>query len=395
MPDSIPTTYEVSQLVDELLVWFETADQDQILEYIKNAPQEFWASWFDVSEFLLSKMRINLSKFYNENVSEGLASKISEIDRISLFRDLARYEANSVFANYQRKYPNQVFKNPTKELAGWAQNYLKIWGNVLLFLTGKDYQDSRIYLNSMIKSGNIVSNQVRLYQEGTRLVKELSKTIANNNYQKHNLSVSLSIQIKAFFDNFDFLPQEYVENLFKNQDLETLFNFLGNLVNVLSLVRSITESKVDLEKADLDQMLWSLLAFDLQKEVFVHYEVDKRIEVEPISGDNQFMQNLFPILRYANIKSGGATQTIQAYLKALSSTQRIHFLEVLRDALINSPDVQELFTVVDIEYFLDTIQNWSKPSSKADFVNSLEDRVLPEYWPIIQPFMLFLATIYN
>jgi hypothetical protein len=95
-----------------------------------------------------------------------------------------------------------------------------------------------------------------------------------------------------------------------------------------------------------------------------------------------------------NIRSGNTQQLLKQYVGKLNPSQKKVFLEELEFLLTHSVEIELLFGAVDVQYFIDQIRSQSLPGTKADFVNSLADKTIPDFWPTTQKAMLMIASLY-
>jgi len=387
---------QLEDLREQIFAWLFSTQRAEILEYIKHLNEQN----ITVTS-LLPELGIDVREYVRRQVVEKLQpvpfSKLALSDLLSLLVSLTKYNSQSVLATYSKDL--EVSFSPTNEsLSEWALNLLQFWNNFLYFSTAEHYLNCVIYLHSFqnieYEQGLLAGLSVKMQTALTLL----DISFEEHNFEPHSLNIDLREGLKEVLENLRIFPPEFISQHSAeiiDQNILVQLHDIGEVLDFLVIIDNLPEE--ERKVAPLEEQYWNSLRNKTELNLFVLAGEKQAVSSSddiPDDGDTKLFTQLLSIVTVENIQSGTCQQALKQYVSKLTPQQRQHFLDIFTDFCQRSPEIEMLFCAVDVDYFLDQIRSQSLPGSKADFVNSLIDKVLPEFWPLTQKAMLMIASLY-
>ena len=389
------TKAQYDGLVEQTVDWLVTALPEDIRQYYDNLPGEnkdiIPLMFPGILDVLRERRTTGLRVFFGGN----LLSVLPEFEVMRFIGALISYNPDSVITNFKKLYPSLDSVVVEAGVAEWATLFTLLWRNAYYLYTVKAFQDSVLLLNSVLKMNYGREELVRLKMETDSHLESVTKQVESHNYESFFLGQDDQRNLKAYFAELTFFPVEFYESLTEKVELQ-LLNILQTLSKVFELVRIALEATdVPVPEHTMHMLLWDDIVVNAEYIEFkktADYWQEEQIpdDAELVKRHDQ-LQKLFS---FQNIENGSAYQYLHSYINSLTAQQKKLFLNDLKIYLTQSVLIGVLFDSVDVEYFITTLQEGNQLGSKSDFINSLEERYLPEEWPLVQKAMLLLASIF-
>ena len=391
-----PEAYE--QLGVEVIDWLQTATSEQVLEYARGLGDQANETISALRSELLSHLRVQRRWGIEDRVHSNACQVLPESKLLRFLVDLSEYNPESVCMNYKKLFPALTFSHPDPEVGQWADWYLDQWQRVFQLLTAPQLFAAQVEFRSLLRLNRSADELEVLYHQLHQGVQDVVTFLAGHNFEAHALPAGQQTAIYEALKSLTFFPDEYCTRLARGKVSRELYELLNRLLLDLQVVGRGVEVGADLANEQaMVNLLWDELVFEEQRREVERYEENVfavQGSTETSSVATPLFSQLLTLLQPRYIQDGRIQHTLRQYLSTLTLSQKHEFLAVFERACIASLEVNILFEPVDPEYFLDQIKSQSLPGSKVDFINSLEPKVLPEYWPVTQKLMLMIASLY-
>ena len=387
---------EVEQFINDTITWLESASTSDTLDYLKALPDYFWQDNPELSQKVVDAIRYKRSNYLYNLFDTNAVLVLSETELLEMLSNLAEYNADSVFKNYQGIHPQLKYLPTAIDCSEWAKTTLRAWRNYFHLITGQTLLEDAVYLHSFLKAPSLLEKIAEIGEEADALVKEVATDLAQHNYQRHILSAELRFSLHSYFEQLVFLPPTYIDSLLTTDVTDELFSLCASLRTVtlfLSLLNLTPELLAD--RAKIEQLLWDELAFDQEVETIKKYElIRQRILIQIGENQNQpILEQIVNLITLEKINDGISEQTLRAYAATLDTQQKKTFWRYLRNILIGSPVIEALFEPIDVEHFLDQAEQQAYNGNKAEFVDQYQDRIIPELWITTRKAMMMIASL--
>lgn len=380
----------------QLIQWLSVATLKQILDYIKDMPDDYLDEHPDLMENLLSAIRIKRNNGLESYIDTNASLVLSEPQLIEMISYLPQYNAESVLANYQKRYPalqGKVLKPGSSE---WATTFLKLWDNYFYFASGEKLLELEVYMRSLIKAAYSPEVIEYLHTQVGQLEDELVQEITLHNYEYFVLSEGLQKRLQEFFARFPFIPQQLVEGLANGSSMEWTVDQLDILKRLLDILYiAQTEGKTLESNEKLTFVLWSDLRLEEELRAMRGYHrAWQQGQEEQESQNMKLYERLAQMINLSNIQDGSCQEFLKQYMSQLNPEQKKLFLQDLSYFLINLPDIEAILEPLDVEFVIEKIKKEPLAQNKIDFVNSQVNEFDPTAWPLAQKVMLMLTNIF-
>ena len=391
------TPLDTEQYEDQLAVWLTQASVADIQNYCKNLSEKDFEEVEVYARDILSRLRFRRATALTDLLQSNVGSLMDETNMLFFITDLSQYDPASVLQSFKQKYPALTSGVLSPTISTWATQYLNEWSNLFYFMTAQKYFNYLVYIKSFYKLQVDAATTQNLYVVVHAHLKSVVDYLASSNYEKRPLPTALQKEIMDYLTALTFLPASYCQELAYGTSGMKLFNLLEDLDYVLGFMASTMEVKPDITQESMARILHDALAADRQQKEMKDYNVQVALrqstgQLDP--GTKQRFELFNQLITIPNIQSDYCQKYLHNYLVQLTGEQKQLFLNDLADYLRLSTEIQTLFDPVDVDFFISKLQSESLTENKADFVKSLESRIVPDFWPITQKAMLMMATLF-
>jgi hypothetical protein len=380
----------------DILEWLQTASTAELLEYARKVLDKTPTFFKDIREDLLGTLRgqrtREMKKYFDGNYLEFF----TEEQILSFITKLIQYNASSVVEKALEKNVGLSLTVKGDPLA-WARIFLKQWQGVFYLLSAEEALARGVYLTSVIRQNylpEIVTEKAKLLDQYLNEVEEL---LRNNNYSAAVLGPAEREELIKFMGDFQFLPREVISDLLQNpKRIADLHRTLTSIQFAFNAIQ--TASVAGTNAADPEavfNLMWdNLRMLEETKELARYIELQKREKVDTSNYIYKLAEGLYETLVPINFETGAAFEQISTYHASLKPAQQQEFREVIEAVYTDSPYITPLFEPIEMDYFMNTLRKKPDKGTRIEFVNSLENSIPPDVWPITQKAMLLLAEIF-
>lgn len=360
---------------------------EEVAQYVHQFPDNQREILPEVGQALLDLVRFERRQLLNRQFRGNLLKVLDELSLVQFLQSCISYSPESVIRNFQKKFPSlevtAVAVDPDD-----LREEIEVWQRTLYFLAALRREGPAVHLKSLIG----LARSKEQYQELKDGIASALQA-AREEYTKLGLTYTVlepvvATRIKEALTKLDFLPKETINSLVQLSEIERLMRLLEELYTAIRVVVNGMAMEIPLSNGDSYQ---SLLLTELKDETEASIYGKTRTSSRALALEPHY-QFLASVITLEKLRNGAYKTELTTYKRNLPADQQEAFSKVFQNFCEKSVELQAFCEPLELGPIFERLR--SLPGiERQNYIRTLQPYVMPEAWPIVEPFLLLSAEL--